>query len=97
MMYHSTPHSTTDISPAELLFRRCIRTKLPQLQEFSVEDKVRDCDSERKQKEKVYADCKRNVQESNIQEGDKVWLRQQKENKLSTTKTISTYICLEER
>ena len=33
----------------------------------------------------MYADCKRNAQESKIQEGDKVLLRQEKENKLSTT------------
>ena len=34
MMYRSTPHSTTGISHAELLFGRKIRTKLPHLQEF---------------------------------------------------------------
>ena len=85
MMYRSTPHSTTGVSPAELLFGRRIRTKLPQLQEFTVEDEVRDRDSERKEKGKVYADCKRNAQENKIQEGDKVLLRQEKENKLSTT------------
>ena len=70
-------------SPAELLFGRHIRTKLPQLQEFTVEDKVRDRDSERKEKGKVYGDCKRNVHESKIHESDKVLLRQDKENKLS--------------
>ncbi|KAL9968146.1 hypothetical protein ACROYT_G026481 [Oculina patagonica] len=42
VMYRSTPHSTTGVSPAELLFGRRIRTKLPQLQEFSIEDEVRD-------------------------------------------------------
>ena len=56
-------------------------TKLPHLQEFSIEDDVRDRDSERKEKGKVYGDCKR---ESEIQEGDKVLQRQEKENKLST-------------
>ena len=35
MMFRSTPHSTTGVSPAELLFGRDIRTKLPQLQEFT--------------------------------------------------------------
>ena len=85
MMYRSTPHSTTGVSPAELLFGRRIRTKLPQLQEFTVGYEVRDRDSERKEKGKVYADCKRNAQESKIQEGDKALLRQEKENKLSTT------------
>ena len=82
MMYRSTPHSTTGVSPTELLFGRRIRTKLPHLQEFSIEDEVRDCDSERKEKGKVYADCQRNACEIEIR-GDKVLLRQEKENKLS--------------
>ena len=69
----------------ELLFGRRIRTKLTQLQEFTVEDEIRDGDSERKEKGKVYADCKRNAHESKIQRGDKVLLRQEKENKLSMT------------
>ena len=84
MMYRSTPHSTTGVSPAELLIRRRIRTKLPHLQEFSIKDEVRDRDSERKAKGKVYADCQRNARESEIRERDKVLLRQEKENKLST-------------
>ena len=69
----------------ELLFGRRIRTKLTQLQEFTVEDEIRDGDSERKEKGKVYADCKRNAHVSKIQRGDKVLLRQEKENKLSMT------------
>ena len=84
MMYHSTPRTTTGVSPTEMLFGRCIRTKLPQLQEFSDEDEVRDSESERKEKRKVCANCKRKVHESKIQKGDKVLLKQEKENKLST-------------
>jgi len=74
MMYRSTPHSTTGISPAELLFGRRIRTKLAQLQEFTGEDEVRDRGSERKEKGKLYADRKRNALESKIQRGDNVLL-----------------------
>ena len=84
MMCRSTPHSTTGVSPAELLFRRRMRTKLPHLQKFGIEDEVRDRDSERKAKGKVYAECQRNARESEIRGGDKVILRQEKENKLST-------------
>ena len=57
---------------------------MPSLQEFGVEDEVRDRDSERKAKGKVYAECQRNASESKIREGEKVLLRQEKENKLST-------------
>ena len=41
MMYRSTAHSTTGVSPAELLFGRRIKTKLPQLQEFTLKMKMR--------------------------------------------------------
>ena len=84
MIYRSTPHSTTGVSPAQLLFGRRIRTKLPHLQEFSIEDEVRDRDIKRKKKGKVYEDCQRNALEREIREGNKVLLRQEKENKLST-------------
>ncbi|CAH3036316.1 unnamed protein product [Pocillopora meandrina] len=67
MMYRSTPHTTTGVSPTEMSFGRCIRTKLPQLQEFSDEDEVRESESERKEKGKVCANCKRKAHESEIQ------------------------------
>ena len=38
LMYRSTPYSTTRLSPAEMLFGRRIRIKLPQLQEFTCEE-----------------------------------------------------------
>ena len=84
MMYRSTPHSTTGVNHAKLLFGRKIRTKLPQLQEFACDDEVRVRDSERKEKGKMYADCKRNTCENDIQKGDKVLLRQERDNELST-------------
>ena len=60
-------------------------TKLPNLQEFSIEDEVRDRDSERNEKGKVYADCQRNGSESEIRARfEKGLLRQEKESKLST-------------
>lgn len=45
---------------------------------------MRDRDGERKEKGKEYADKRRNAQDSNIKKGDKVLLRQEKTNKLST-------------
>ena len=84
MMYRSTPHTTTGVSPAELLYRRNYRTLLPQLGESTSESEVKDRDAERKEKGKIYADKKRNAVESNIQAGDKVLMKQDKKNKLST-------------
>ena len=95
VMYRRTPRSTTGVSPAELLFRRRIRTKLTHLQEFSIEDEARDLDNDRKGKAKVYADCQRKARESEIREGDKVLLRQKKENKLSTPYKQSPFTVIE--
>ena len=85
IMYRSTPHSTTRVSPAKLLYGREYRSKLPQLEEFTGDSEVRDRDSEKKEKEKLYADSKRNTAENKIQVGDRVLLKQEKKNKLSTT------------
>ena len=70
--YRSTPHTTTGVSPAELLFGRKMQTKLPELREEVIASEVRDRDSGMKAKAKVYADKKRNAKESDISPGDKV-------------------------
>jgi len=86
IMYRTTPHSTTGVSPAELLFRRKLRTRTPGIEEFPVEDQeVRDRDNEAKEKGKLYADEKRCARESDVKEGDTVLLRQERKNKLTPT------------
>ena len=83
IMYRTTPHSTTGISPAELLFKRKIRTRLPEIDYYDYDDlEVRDRDKESKQKSKIYTDEKRRARET-IKEGDRVLLRQERENKLT--------------
>ena len=88
MAYRSTPHSTTGKSPAELLFRRVMKTKMPKLtyMEEEVEggdQAVRDRDAQRKQTNKDYADKKLRAKERDVGEGDVVLLEQRRENKLS--------------
>ena len=86
IMYRTTPHSTTGVSPAELLFRRKLRTRTPGIEEFPVEDQeVRDRDNEAKEKGKLYADEKRCARESDVKEGDTVLLGQERKNKLTPT------------
>jgi transposase InsO family protein len=83
--YRATPHSSTGRSPAEALFSREIRTKLP---EYTAKTKpavdIRERDQESKRKMKVYADTKNRAQESNIGVGDHVLVKTKRENKLST-------------
>ena len=48
--YRSTPHTTTGVSPAGLLFGRNMCTKLPKLKEEGSGSEMRDRDSEMKTK-----------------------------------------------
>ena len=83
--YRNTPHPTTGMCPAELMFRRTLRTKLPDLRETAkCDEEMRDQDKEKKMKIKDYADLRRNAKENSLAEGDKVLLRQQRVNKWST-------------
>ncbi|MCG8048362.1 MAG: DDE-type integrase/transposase/recombinase [Candidatus Thiodiazotropha taylori] len=85
LSYRATPHSCTQKSPAEMMFKRKIRTKLPYLVDIETDlIGVRDRDSSEKEKGKQYADQKRSAEPSNISSGDKVLLEQKHENKLST-------------
>ena len=79
-----TPHAITGVSPAELLFGRKMRTKLPELREESIASEMRDRDGEIKAKAKQYAEKRRNAQESDLTPRDKVLARQGRRNKLST-------------
>ena len=72
------------MSPAELLFGRKIRTKLPELSDVNVEQGVRDRYSEQKSKSKSYADSWRGARPSEVLPGDQVLVQQEKRDKLST-------------
>ena len=72
------------MSPAELLFGRKIRTKLPEFHEERVVSEVQDRDGEMKVKAKLYADRKRHAEYSDLVPGNRVLLKQEKQNKLLT-------------
>lgn len=85
LMYRATPHSTTLRTPSELLFGRTIQDKMPCIdQPMTNDEELRDRDKTKKEKEKVYADMKRNAKESEVQVGDIVWLK-----KLTNTNKLS--------
>ena len=92
--YSSTPHTTTGLSPAKLLFGREIRSKLPGVEDLrsaSNDSEVLDRDRERKQKGKDYADNLRGACESNLKEGDKVLLQKPKSDKPSSSFETTPY------
>lgn len=84
--YRTTPHSSTGVSPAKLLFNREIRSKIPDLTNCEyIDSEARDRDAEMKQRRTDYADERRGAQENSLAPGDQVLVKQRKENKLSTT------------
>ena len=80
--YRTTPHSTTGVSPAELLFKRKLRTCLPTLRFSELDESLRDTDRVRKVKTQEYANASGH-KPTDIQVGDTVLLRREKENKLT--------------
>lgn len=101
-MYRTTPHSTTGISPSEMLFKRKLRTRLPMLDTMlydpdDMDQEVRDHDAEKKGMAKYNADKTRHAKESEITEGDTVFLKQQAEHKRSPTFKCEPYQELSKR
>ena len=83
--YRSIPHPSTGRSPAELLYGRKLRTKLPQLDsEIVVDQAVVDSDLESKGKSKLYYDIKHKTGVSEVLPGDKMLMRREVKNKIDT-------------
>lgn len=86
LLYNSTPHSTTGSPPAQLLFQRQLRDKLPSITLPSCQrDEILDRDEDKKFKGKQLKDSKSQARSSSLQPGDLVLLKNKPVNKLSTT------------
>ena len=86
LQYRATPHSTTGVSPAELLFGRKVHTKLPQInvkEETEEIKEIRRNHDQKKLKQKHYFDKRHRAHEKIVNPGDQVLVKQRK----STTKT----------
>lgn len=96
--YRATPHSTTGVSPSELLHGCRMRTKLqvidmpvPPSDKKAVQERV----ESKQQKMKAYTDQQRHAKSSNFRSGDKVrvrkpWKVKKGELKFSKPKTVVT-------
>ncbi|XP_053606236.1 uncharacterized protein K02A2.6-like [Plodia interpunctella] len=84
--YRTSPHSTTGLPPGDVFRGRKIKTKLPEMKvEFNLNDEqIRDNDRYKKYVQKEYADRKRHAGKVELHPGDKVLMKQRKEDKLST-------------
>lgn len=92
--YRATPHSTTESSPAELLFQRKVYTKIPSFTHTvsnSSDSEVRAKDSKAKAKMKSHADSHCRATPHTLTPGDTVLHRQPKHNKLTTPYNSKPY------
>lgn len=83
--YRSIPHPSTGKSPAELLYGRRIRTKMPFYTSSQCDLEVRDKDEEYKARAKDYVDESRSAITPDIRSGDVVLLRRENPTKTDTT------------
>ncbi|XP_024891451.1 uncharacterized protein K02A2.6-like [Temnothorax curvispinosus] len=85
LMYRSSPQASTGVSPAELMFGRKIKTKMPELRGIrnNLDEAIRDRDAWKKLKSKERYDLRNNAKESELKLGDTVLLKTIKRDKLS--------------
>jgi len=97
------PHTTTGISPAEILYGRKMRTKMPEFESTDEEEEragptdqqARDQDAERKQRGAENAN--KRSPDSDVSERYKVLLMKQRLNKLSATYDPEPYSVVSKR
>jgi hypothetical protein len=82
--YRATPHASTDKTPAELLFGRKMRIKLPEVSPTVTDSDLKCKDATAKRKMKEYTDDRNNAKPATFQIGDDVLVRQRKRNKFSS-------------
>ena len=89
--YRATPHVSTGVSPAELMFQgRQFRMKLPEISRKYDED-IRKKDEEAKRKMKQVADRKSYVKFSHLKVGDMVLVKTKRTRKLDTPYNPTPY------
>lgn len=78
LAYRATPHTSTGIAPATVLFGRDIGTKLPSIIERQNDSDLREVDKHAKDNMKRYADSKAYVKPSDLNIGDNVLVKDMK-------------------
>ncbi|XP_071944459.1 uncharacterized protein [Antedon mediterranea] len=96
--YRTTPHSVTGVTPAEMMWNRKLRTKLPELDDNTIMDEeISDRDAVSKLKNKLYIDEKRGAKESDVCKGDKVLVKVTQRDKMSTPYHTEPYVVIEKK
>ena len=100
LQYRTTPHATTKVPPAELLFNRVVNGKLPTLEKKNVVDRHKEAkenEQSRKIYNKSYADKRRFAKRSDIKIGDCVLVKQEKQNKLTPRFNKTPFVVVERK
>ena len=86
MAYRHTPHTTTKVSPAEVMFHRKLRYTIPTFRntiDKTLHQKIDQNDKISKEKSKQYQDKRCHAADRTILIGDRVLVKQTKQNKLT--------------
>ena len=78
LAYWTTPHSATNIAPADLFFQRKLNNGIPQhnsLQKKEQNDLTASDNAYNAKIIKAYTDAKRKVQEKHFEKGEKVFIK----------------------
>ena len=104
--YRTTSQTTTGVSPAELMFGRKLRTKLPSIHELKERDDLPISNPvvspdtrapETDAQNKAYRDQKVGARELDIHPGERVLLRKQRQSKLKPTYEPSPYEVIQKK
>jgi hypothetical protein len=86
--YRVTPHSSTKIAPADMMFNRKINFPIPSynstIDQKSAEHQLQLNDQMSKDRNKQYIDQRRHTKVVNMEPGDRVLVHQDKQNKLTS-------------
>lgn len=100
--YRATPHTTTSVSPAELLNGRKLRTELPVYKspvkkvQF-MDERLIKRDERMKMYMKMMADARNHAKKPELEPGDHVLIKQQKKEKLDTPFRPEPYQVIERK
>ena len=96
--YRTKPPGITGISPSELMFKRKLRTKIPDIKQNCEEERDVHCEEEirnrdiiLKDRNKLYIDTKRKALKSELSVGDNVLVKQSQQNKMCTPFCTTPY------
>ncbi|CAB3980919.1 Hypothetical predicted protein [Paramuricea clavata] len=83
MNYRTTPNLSTGVVPAEMFYKRVIRSTVPSFSQAPANTAAKRV-FKGKTKSKQYVDARRRTRKSTIKEGDTVLVKQKKKNKYTT-------------